>query len=113
MDIQVEVVFTVRHSLEELKQVFVKRSHIPEWRAIPGAETRPLVFFEERIVSVTLSTERDRMAWLEFSIEACGELRRQIVIPNVVPSGINIDLPDLGGFLALCRQCLVSSPPER
>lgn len=113
MDIQVEVAFTVQHTLEELKQVFVKRGHIPEWRAIPGAETRPLVFFEERVVSVTLSSEKDRMAWLEFSIEACGELRRRIAIPNVVPSTVNINPPDLGDFLALCRQCLVSSPLPR
>lgn len=113
MDIQVEAVFTVQHTLEELKQVFVKRGHIPEWRAIPGADTRPLVLFEERVVSVTLSTEEDRMAWLQISIEACGELRRRVVIPNVVPSTVSINPPDLKDFLALCRQCLVASPAAR
>lgn len=110
MDIQVEAVFTVQHSLEELKDVFVKRGHIPEWKAIPGESTRPLVFFEERVVSVTLSTEADRLAWLQISIEACGELRRRVVIPNVIPSSINIQSLDLKDFLALCRQCLVASP---
>lgn len=110
MDIQVEAVFTVQHTLEELKDVFVRRGHIPDWKAIPGQATRPMMFFEERVVSVTLSTEADRLAWLQISIEACGELRRRVVIPNVVPSTVDIDPPELKDFLELCRRCLVSSP---
>ena len=67
-------------------------------------------FFETRIVSVNLSGEEERLAWFVFSLEACGELRRRVVIPNVVPSGVNIDIPELPAFLRFCRNCLVDSP---
>lgn len=110
MEIQVEVQFTVQHTIEELRSEFVKRGHIPEWRVIEDAETRPQLFFETRIVSVNLSNEEERLAWFVFSLEASGELRRRIVIPNVVPSGVNINIPDLPAFLRFCRNCLVDSP---
>ncbi|BDU78628.1 hypothetical protein [Mesoterricola sediminis] len=111
MDVQVEVQFTVQHTLEELKEHFVKRAHIPAWRVM-DADTRPQLFFETRIVSFNLSTEAERFAWFVFSMEACGELRKRIEIRNVVPSGVNIDIPDLDEFLAFCRHCLVASPAE-
>jgi len=110
MEIQVEVQFTVQHTLEDLKSQFVKKGHIPDWHVIQGVETRPQLFFETRIVSVNLSSEEDRMAWFIFSLEACGELRRRIVIPNVVPSDVAIDIPELASFLKFCRNCLVDSP---
>jgi hypothetical protein len=110
MEIQVEVQFTVQHTMEELRTEFVKRGHIPEWRVIQDAELRPRLFFETRIVSFNLSSEEDRLAWFIFSLEASGELRRRIVIPNVVPSGVNIDIPELNTFLRFCRNCLVAAP---
>jgi hypothetical protein len=110
MEIQVEVQFTIQHTIEELRSAFVKKGHIPEWRVIQDAETRPQLFFETRIVSVNLSGEEERLAWFVFSLEACGELRRRVVIPNVVPSGVDIDIPDLAAFLRFCRNCLVDSP---
>jgi hypothetical protein len=112
MDTQVEVQFTIQHTLEELREAFVKRGHIPDWHVIEGVETRPPLFFETRIVSVNLSSEADRFAWFVFSLEACGELRRRIVIPNVIPSGVHIDLPDLNGFLDFCRHSLVAAPED-
>ncbi len=110
MDVQVEVQFTVQHTLEELKEAFVKRGHFPGWRVIEDTDTRPQLFFETRVVSVNLSSEGDRMAWFVFSLEACGELQKRIVIPHVVPSNVNVDVPDLKDFLAFCRHCLVASP---
>ena len=110
MDVQVEVQFTIQHTLEELKDAFVKRGHFPGWRVIEDAETRPQIFFETRIVSINLSSEEDRMAWFVFSLEACGELRKEIVIPNVVPSHVKMDFPVLKDFLTFCRHCLVGSP---
>lgn len=110
MDVQVEVQFTVQHTLEELKEVFVKRAHFPDWKVIEGVETRPQLFFETRIVSYNLSTEADRFAWFVFSLEACGELRDRVVINNVIPSGVNPDKPDLTDFLNFCRNCLVGDP---
>jgi hypothetical protein len=113
MDVQVEVQFTVQHTLEELKTEFVKKGHIPDWKVISGVETRPELFFETRIVSVNLSSEEERFAWFIFSMEACGELRKRIVIPNVVPSGVSTNYPDLDDFLKFCRHCLVGSPGQR
>jgi hypothetical protein len=110
MDVQVEVQFTIQHTLDELKNEFVKRGHIPTWWRISEADTRPDLFFESRIVSVNLSGEAERLAWFIFSIEACGELRNRVVIPNVVPSGVNVDYLVLNDFLAFCRHCLVASP---
>jgi len=110
MEIQVEVQFTVQHTLEDLKSQFVKKGHIPDWHVIQGVETRLQLFFETRVVSVNLSSEEDRMAWFVFSLEACGELRRRILIPNVVPSDVNIDIPELSAFLRFCRNCLVDAP---
>jgi hypothetical protein len=112
MDVQVEVQFTIQHTLEELKEAFVHRGHIPDWRVIQDTETRPSIFFETRIVSLNLSSEADRMAWFVFSLEACGELLERIVIKNVVPSGVKVDIPNLTDFLAFCRNCL-SGPPGR
>jgi hypothetical protein len=112
MDVQVEVQFTVQHTLEELKEAFVRRAHFPDWKTIQDTETRPQLFFETRIVSVNLSTEADRMAWYVFSLEACGELRKRIVINNVVPSGVKVDFPRLTDFLAFCRNCLTGTPGQ-
>jgi hypothetical protein len=110
MDVQVEVQFTIQHTLDELKEAFVRRGHIPDWRVIQDAETRPQLFFETRVVSVNLSSEADRMAWFVFSLEACGELKKRIVLNHVVPSGVKVDLPNLNDFLAFCRNCLVGPP---
>jgi len=110
MEVQVEVQFTIQHTLEELKMEFVKRGHIPPWHRIADTELRPDLFFEVRTVSVNLSGEGDRLAWFIFSMEACGELRSQIVIPNVVASGVRVDYPALDEFLSFCRHCLVASP---
>ena len=112
MDVQVEVQFTIQHTLEELKEAFVKRSHFPDWKVIQGVDTRPQLFFETRVVSINLSSEADRFAWFVFSLEACGELHKHIVINNVVASGITVDIPNLDDFLDFCRNCLVSSPSE-
>ncbi|HNX31526.1 MAG TPA: hypothetical protein PKM35_07970 [Holophaga sp.] len=112
MDVQVEVQFTVQHTLEELKTEFVKKGHIPDWRVISGVSARPELFFETRIVSVNLSTEAERFAWFVFSLEACGELRKRVTIPNVVPSGVSTDYRDLNDFLNFCRNCLVNSPAQ-
>jgi hypothetical protein len=110
MDVQVEVQFTIQHTLDELKEAFVRRGHIPDWRVIQDAETRPQLFFETRVVSVNLSSEADRMAWFVFSMEAVGELKKRIVLNHVVPSGVKVDLPNLNDFLAFCRNCLVGPP---
>ena len=112
MDVQVEVQFTIQHTLEELKEAFVKRGHIPDWRVIQDAETSPQLFFETRVVSINLSSEADRFAWFVFSLEACGELKRRVVINNVVPSGVKVDIPRLTDFLGFCRHCLVASPGQ-
>jgi hypothetical protein len=109
MDVQVEVQFTIQHTMDELKEQFVRRGHIPDWHVI-DAETRPQLFFETRLVSFNLSSEEDRFNWFVFSLEACGELRKRIVIHNVVPSGVNINLPNLNDFLNFCRNCLVGTP---
>jgi hypothetical protein len=111
MNVQVEVQFTIQHTLEELKLEFVKRGHIPEWKALEMA--RPPLFFERRVVTRYLNNEEDRLAWFVFSLEASGELRKQIVIPNVIPSGVNVDIHDLKDFLKFCRDCLVKAPGER
>lgn len=110
MDTQVEVQFTIQHTIDELQEEFVKRGHFPEWKVINGVETRPHLFFETRIVSVNLLSIDDRQAWFVFSLEASGELRRRIVIPNVVPSTVNIHRNGVREFLAFCRECLISSP---
>jgi hypothetical protein len=112
MDVQVEVQFTVQHTLVELREAFVKRAHFPSWRVIQDTDTRPELFFETRVVSINLSSEQDRFAWFVFSIEACGELRQRIVITNVVPSGVRVDIPVLEDFLHFCRNCLVASPGQ-
>ncbi len=110
MDVQVEVQFTIQHTMDELREEFVTRGHFPDWKVIEGADTRPQLFFETRTVSVNLLSHEDRQAWFVFSLEACGELRRRIVIRHVVPSKVNIHIADLREFLAFCRTCLVASP---
>jgi hypothetical protein len=112
MDVQVEVQFTIQHTLDELKDAFVHRAHFPDWRIIQDTETRPQLFFETRVVSVNLSTEADRFAWFVFSLEACGELQKRVVINNVVPSGVKVDAPNLTDFLNFCRNCLVGPPGQ-
>jgi hypothetical protein len=108
MDVQVEVQFTVQHTLEQLKAEFVKRGHIPDWKT-PEDGGAPDLFFETRLVSLTLSSEKDRSAWFVFSLEATGELRKRVVIPNVTPATVNLDIPDLEDFLDFCRQCMVGA----
>ena len=113
MDVQVEVQFTIQHTLEELKEAFVHRGHFPAWKIIQDTETRPQLFFETRIVSVNLSSESDRFAWFVFSLEASGELKQRVVITNVVPSGVTVDIPNLTDFLNFSRNCLVGPPGAR
>ena len=108
MDVQVEVQFTVQHTLEQLKQEFVKRSHIPAWQT-PEDGGAPGLFFETKVVSLTLSSEKDRLAWFVFSLEATGELRKRVVIPNVIPATVNVDIPELEDFLDFCRRCMVGA----
>jgi hypothetical protein len=108
MDVQVEVQFTVQHTLEQLKAEFVKRGHIPDWRT-PEDGGAPDLFFETKVVSLTLSSEKDRLAWFVFSLEATGELRKRVVIPNVIPATVNVDIPDLEDFLDFCRRCMVGA----
>jgi hypothetical protein len=110
MDVQVEVQFSIQHTIQELQQEFVQLGHFPDWKVIEDADTRPQLFFETRIVSVNLATPGDRQAWFVFSLEASGELRKRIVLPNVIPSNVNIHIRDLKEFLSFCRECLVSSP---
>lgn len=106
MEVQVEVQFTVQHTLEQLKQEFVKRGHIPVWKTLEDDGT-PGLFFETKVVSLTLSSEKDRLAWFVFSLEATGELRKRVIIPNVIPATANVDVPDLEDFLDFCRRCMV------
>ena len=108
MEIQVEVQFTVQHTLEQLRDEFVRRGHIPTWHT-PEDGGAPDLFFETRVVSLTLSSEADRHAWFVFSLESPGELRRQVVVSNVIPAKVNLDIPDLGDFLEFCRQCMVGA----
>jgi hypothetical protein len=108
MDVQVEVQFTVQHTLAQLREEFVKRGHIPDWRT-PEGGSAPDLFFETKTVSVSLSSEKDRLAWFVFSLEAVGELRRRVVIPNVIPATVELDIPDLEEFLDFCRRCMVGA----
>ncbi|MCL1893527.1 MAG: hypothetical protein FWG02_04720 [Holophagaceae bacterium] len=111
--VQVEVEFTIKHTLDELKDRFIRMGHFPEWHPKDEGETNPLDFFETRVISVNLHKEEERYAWFVFSIEACGELRRRIVIPNPISSDENIDNIELEDFLKLCRECLVrQATPE-
>jgi len=107
MVVQVEVEFTVQHTLEQLREAFVKRGHVPEWKAIEGVDFRPGLYFERRVIALELRTEEERRAWFEFSLEATGELRKRIRIPNVIPANVPLDIPELGEFLQFCRNCLV------
>ena len=105
---------TEQSLLERARALF---KPLPENAATPERPLTPervalgrVLFFETRVVSVNLSSEEDRMAWFVFSLEACGELRKAIVINNVVPSGVKIDIPNLTDFLNFCRNCLVGTP---
>jgi len=108
MDVQVEVQFTVQHTLDQLRQEFVKRGHIPPWHTPEGGGA-PDLFFETKVVSLTLSSESDRQAWFIFSLEATGELRERVVIPNVISATEKLDIPDLEAFLDFCRRCMVGA----
>ena len=108
MEVQVEVQFTAQHTLEQLKAEFVKRGHILDWKT-PEDGGAPDLFFETKLVSLTLSSEEDRLAWFVFSLEATGELRRRVVIPNVIPATVNVNIPDLEDFLDFCRRCIVGA----
>jgi hypothetical protein len=111
MEVQVEVQFTVQHTLDQLKAEFVKKGHIPAWKT-PDDGGAPDLFFESKVVSLTLSTEKDRQAWFVFSLEATGELRKRVVIPNVIPATAHVDIPDLEDFLDFCRGCIVGTIGE-
>ena len=50
MYIQVEVQFTIQHTLEELREAFVKRGHIPDWHVIEGVETHTRTGFMNLLV---------------------------------------------------------------
>ncbi|MBI4911497.1 MAG: hypothetical protein HY823_02065 [Acidobacteria bacterium] len=110
MSVQVEVRFKVAHTLEELRAEFVGRGHIPDWKMMEGTETRPDIYFEDRVVSWELRSEKERYDWFVFSLEASGELRRRIDIHHVIPPGVSLDHPDLQTFLQFCRACLTGSP---
>ena len=109
MIVQVEVEFTVQHSVNELKEEFVTQCRFPSWKPAV-TETANLVFWENRIVGIDLHTETERMAWFVFSIEACGELKKRIVIPTIIPSTVTTYIPDFKDFLTFCRNCLVGNP---
>jgi len=109
MEVQVEVQFTVQHTLEQLRDAFVRRGHVPPWRTLPEGGA-PDLFFERRVVSLSLTSEADRLAWFRFSLEATGELRRRVVIPHVMPATADLDVPDLADFLDFCRRGLVGDP---
>ncbi len=113
MSVQVEIQFKVAHTIEQLREEFVKKGHIPEWKVLEGTESRPQLFFEDKVVSWDLSSEEERYAWFVFSLEATGELRRRVVIHNVIQPGVNMNHPELGDFLQFCRECLVESPRSR
>lgn len=106
MQVQVEVEFTVQHTVEQLREAFVKRGHLPEWKALEGIDTRPGLFFERRVISLELRTEEERRAWFEFSLEATGELRKRIRVGNVVPATVNLEFPEVKDFLQFCRNSL-------
>jgi hypothetical protein len=111
--IQIEVEFTIRHTLEEVKDEFVCMGHFPHWRP-ENVQSQDglaeLSFLEARTISVNLKSENERYAWFVFSMEACGELKNRIVIPNVISSFQDIDNLELEAFLNLCRDCLVCRP---
>lgn len=106
MQVEVEVEFTIQHTVDQLREAFVKRGHLPEWKAIEGVDVRPGLFFERRVITLSLQTEEERRAWFEFSLEACGELRRRIRIANVVPATVSLDYKEVKDFLQFCRNCL-------
>lgn len=113
MGVQVEVQFKVAHTMEQLQVEFVERGHVPDWKVLEGTEARPNLYFEDRIVSWDLANREDRRAWFVFSVEATGELRRRVVIHNVIQPGVSLDHPDLASFLQFCRNCLIESPRSR
>ena len=117
MQLEVEVEFTVQHTVDQLREAFVKRGHLPEWKALEGVDVRPGLFFERRVISMELHTEEERRAWFEFSLEACGELRKRIRVPHVVPANVNLEYPEVREFLMFCRNCLTGPvggvSPER
>ena len=109
MIVQVEVEFTVRHSVDELKEEFVSQCRFPGWKN-DGEDKTGFIFLESRIIGIDLHTETERMAWFIFSMEACGELKKRIVIPTIISSDVTTYIPDLKEFLTFCRNCLVGNP---
>ena len=111
--VEVEVEFTIRHTIEELKEKFIVQGYFPEWRMLrivkaDGAHEH--YFLETRTIGVTLHTEAERRAWYIFSMEASGELRRSIIVPTILPSSTSLYELELEEFLRLCRECLVDYP---
>lgn len=106
MQVEVEVEFTLQHTIDQLREAFVKRGHLPEWKALEGVDVRPGIFFERRVITLSLQSEEERRSWFEFSLEASGELRRRIRIGNVVPATVSLDYPEVKDFLQFCRNCL-------
>ena len=111
--VQVEVQFTIQHTMDELKDRFVRAGQFPDWEPLDCTDCASgLSFLEKRLVSFNLNSEDERYAWFVFSIEACGRLERRVVIPNIVPSGQNIDNLDLTDFLKMCRELLIPQQPQ-
>jgi len=111
--IQVEVEFLIRHTMDELKDAFIRLGRFPEWRAtkiLSEDGANKLVFLESRTIGFDLNTEAERYAWFVFSFEACGELKKRIVIPNIISSTVDLNNLALDEFLGLCRECLVAPP---
>jgi len=113
--VQVEIQFTIRHTMDELKNEFIRLGHLPDWettKARMDDGSSRLFFLETRTIGIDLHNETERYAWFVFSFEACGELKQRIVIPHIVASTINVNDLALDDFLSLCRECLIA-PPRR
>ena len=111
--IHVEVEFTIRHTIDELKDKFIRQGYFPEWRMLRTVKSDGVHehhFLESRAIGISLLSETERHAWFVFSMEACGELRRRVIVPTIIPSSLNIDDLDLEEFLLLCRECLIDYP---
>ena len=111
--VHVEVELTIRHTIEELKEMFIVQGYFPDWRILRTTKANGAHehhFLETRVVGVTLHHETERRSWFVFSMEACGELKRKVIVPSIIPSSLNIDELELEDFLRICRECLIDYP---